>query len=47
MTAKTLSSKTRGIVWSVSNVPLTPAMEEAIAITRRGKAAIIFEGNKH
>jgi len=37
----------QGIIWSVSNVPPTPAMEEAIAITTKGKAARIFERNKH
>jgi len=28
-------------------MPPKPAMEEAIAITRRGKAARILKGNKH
>ena len=30
MTPKTLTSQTRAIIWSVSNVPPAPAMEEAI-----------------
>ena len=48
MTPETLTSQTRAIIWSVSNVPPMPTTEEAtvdcvVFFTRKGKAARIFE----
>jgi len=48
MTPEILTSQTRAIIWSVSNVSPAPATEEAIVdcvvfFKRRGKAARIFE----
>jgi len=50
---ETLTSQTRMIIWSVSNMPTVPATEEATVdcvaffFARRGKGARIFKRKTH